>query len=165
MTSADSDEISVFTIGYGGQPIDRIVALLKQHSIDVLVDVRSVPYSRARPEFRKKELAEIMRENSIEYLFLGDRLGGIPDSGTDYTTIRTGGPFQSGIDEVVDLTQTQLLCLLCAEENPARCHRFHLITPELTRRGFEVLHILPNGRAVPDAEIRKALNNNQIDLL
>ncbi len=165
MTTPDSDEIRISTIGYGRQPIERIVALLEQHSVDLLVDVRSVPYSRARPEFRKKELAESMRDNSVEYLFLGDRLGGKPTGGTDYATIRTSEPFQSGIVEVIRLAQTHRLCLLCAEENPARCHRFHLITPELTRRDVSVLHILPSGEAIPDTDIRKTLNNNQIDLL
>jgi uncharacterized protein (DUF488 family) len=33
------------------------------------------------------------------------------------------------------------LCLLCAEENPALCHRKTLITPDLIAMGLRVRHI------------------------
>jgi uncharacterized protein (DUF488 family) len=43
----------IYTIGHSKHPIDRFIALLRQHGIDALADVRSTPYSRFNPQFNK----------------------------------------------------------------------------------------------------------------
>ena len=65
----------VFTIGHSIHSIDRFVALLKQHGITALGDIRSRPYSRMNPQFNRENLKKSLQENGIAYIFLGQELG------------------------------------------------------------------------------------------
>ena len=50
------DQAPVFTVGHSNLSLDRFVALLAEHGIGTLVDVRSVPFSRFGPQFNRAEL-------------------------------------------------------------------------------------------------------------
>ncbi len=65
----------VFTIGHSTHPVERFFELLKKHSITVLADVRSQPYSRANPQFNQEALQLSLQESGIKYVFLGMELG------------------------------------------------------------------------------------------
>jgi uncharacterized protein (DUF488 family) len=54
--------------------------------------------------------------------------------------------FQEGIEELVRIARERTTVILCAEEDPARCHRRLLITPVVQSRGWRVLHIRGDGR-------------------
>ena len=55
----------IYTIGHSNHPIDRLVALLQQHHIEALADVRSNPYSRFNPQFNREKLqASLAARNS-----------------------------------------------------------------------------------------------------
>jgi uncharacterized protein (DUF488 family) len=45
-----------FTIGYGNYPIDRFITFLQNISCDLIIDVRSSPYSRFNPHFNRENL-------------------------------------------------------------------------------------------------------------
>jgi len=47
--------MAIFTIGYGGRKFADFVALLQQHNIAFLVDVRRFPKSKV-PEYNKESL-------------------------------------------------------------------------------------------------------------
>src|SRR5258708_3603242 len=65
----------VFTIGHSTHALGHFIALLQQHGITALCDVRSRPYSRVNPQFNREELDEALRAHSISYRFLGKELG------------------------------------------------------------------------------------------
>ncbi|HEY7328895.1 MAG TPA: DUF488 family protein, partial [Gemmataceae bacterium] len=48
---------SLFTIGHSNHPLDRFLALLVQHEIEALVDIRRFPGSRKHPHFSRDNLA------------------------------------------------------------------------------------------------------------
>ena len=70
---------TVFTIGHSTHPQEDFIALLCQHSITALCDVRSRPYSRINPQFNREELEEALRPHGIAYRFLGKELGARSD--------------------------------------------------------------------------------------
>ncbi len=72
-------ETPIYTIGYGARPLPEFIAALQAYHIAYLLDVRSKPYSRYRPEFGKSELESALKEAGIRYVFMGDTLGGQPD--------------------------------------------------------------------------------------
>ena len=72
----------IYTIGYGSRSINQFIRVLKEHAIAYLIDVRSTPYSRYKPEFSKQELGRRLQKHGIRYLFMGDVLGGQPDDDT-----------------------------------------------------------------------------------
>ena len=66
---------NLFTIGYASFSITDFISTLQQHNITALVDVRSAPYSKYKPEFKKDNLNKVLTENSISYIFLGKYVG------------------------------------------------------------------------------------------
>src|SRR5215212_4520770 len=66
----------IFTVGHSNQTVEHFLRLLQQHEVDVVVDIRSQPYSRFAPQFNRESLKHDIRNAGIQYMFLGDELGG-----------------------------------------------------------------------------------------
>ena len=151
--------ITIYTIGHSRHPAEAFTALLRRHAIARLVDVRSHPTSRWAPHFGKAALARILAACAIDYRFLGGPLGGRPEGAELYTSDGSLDPvrrakapdFQAGIDELLVLAREQQTAILCAEEDPSRCHRRLLVAPALRQRGATVVHVRGDGRLEPDA--------------
>jgi uncharacterized protein (DUF488 family) len=157
----------VYTIGHSKHSVERLLALLARQGIEVVVDVRSTPYSRYNPQFNREPLAQAMEAAGLRYLHEGNRLGGAPTDPTCYVRVDTGGSasretrqvdwrlvtekdwFQAAMDELTALARANRVAVLCAEEDPERCHRHHLLTPALVGRDAEVLHIRATGETEP----------------
>jgi uncharacterized protein (DUF488 family) len=143
----------IYTIGYGGHSQARLMANLERWEVDLLVDVRSWPHSRRRPELGRDELEKMLAARHIDYLWLGAELGGRPtdpacltEGEVDYDKVRAQTFFRAGITQLLNLRrQHDHIALLCAEADPARCHRALLIAPALEDAMVEVLHILATG--------------------
>jgi hypothetical protein len=45
---------ALFTIGYAGRSNADLIALLEQHKITAVGDVRSMPYSSRNPQFNRE---------------------------------------------------------------------------------------------------------------
>jgi uncharacterized protein (DUF488 family) len=127
--------------------------LLRRHGIEVLVDIRSRPYSRHAPQFNAAAIEATLSGNGIRYLFLGRELGGRPVEVTyydtkgrvDYALVERSRPFLDGIKSVEREIQSNRISLLCSEEDPARCHRRLLVGRALEERGFTLRHIRGDG--------------------
>ena len=65
----------IYTIGHSLHPLERFIELLRRHQIDVLIDVRSVPYSKHAPQYRKHELQQAVEAEGVTYVHLGKELG------------------------------------------------------------------------------------------
>ena len=72
------------SIGHSTHPLEGFVGLLRQHRVEVVVDVRTSPFSRFNPQFNRDNLLLGLREAGIRYLFLGEELGGKPDGDEFY---------------------------------------------------------------------------------
>jgi uncharacterized protein (DUF488 family) len=149
---------TIYTIGHSRHPAERFAALLRQQAIERLVDVRSHPASKWAPHFAKAALAEMLRSHAIEYVFLGRELGGRPDGAefyrsegaVDYDRRAQAPDFKAGVDRLVALAAERRTVIMCAEEDPARCHRRLLVTPALKRAGVTVVHVRGDGRLEPE---------------
>ena len=151
----------MFTIGHSNHPIGALLALLEQHRAAAVADVRSVPYSRRYPQFNRRNLESSLRKHGIGYLFLGAGLGArSPDPAcydeegrVRFARLARTGPFLRGIARVLEEAAHSRLALLCAERDPANCHRTILVAPALRKRGAPVTHILADGRLVSQEEV------------
>lgn len=153
----------LWTIGHSNHAAERFGALLQQHGIESVVDVRSQPYSRFSPHFRQSRLRELLSGMGIGYLFLGNELGGRPkepglydDSGNVlYDRVARTERFAEGLRQLMDAAATQQIAAMCSEEDPARCHRRLLITRELLNADTPptVMHIRGDGRVVSESEM------------
>ena len=77
-------ESCLYTIGHSNHAPEVFLGLLARHGIEVLVDVRSQPYSRYAAHFDKPGLSALAAGAGITYLFLGQELGGRPEGAEFY---------------------------------------------------------------------------------
>ena len=144
---------NIFTIGIGNLPIQDFIKNLKRNNIDAVIDTRSKPYSRYRPDYNRKKLEQHLLANKIGYKFQGDKLGGLPNNPElytndlpDYKKISKTIPYQQGLDYLEKGIEFSCrMVLLCACSDYIKCHRYNLIGKDLERKGYEVIHILRNG--------------------
>ena len=143
----------IYTIGHSNHPQDAFPALLREHGIELVVDVRSSPYSRYVPQANRETLARTLALAHIAYRWMGDRLGGKPEGDVaDYSELRASPSFQKGIADLLGLAQQKRTAIMCAEGDHRQCHRYKLITPVLLESGMTVLHIQPDGSVVDEEE-------------
>jgi uncharacterized protein (DUF488 family) len=163
---------NIYTIGYGNIPFEALVNLLKKYEIAILADIRSRPYSKHRPEYRKKILEGLIAKAGMEYLYLGDKLGGMPGNrkildihGNVNYELRAQDPdYLEGINQIIELSRKLDICLICAEADPQRCHRSLLVSETLWKYETESLHILHNGKILKHGDLCMRFEQDQGDL-
>ncbi|MCP3976502.1 MAG: DUF488 domain-containing protein [bacterium] len=131
----------IWTIGHGASDFDTLVASLAKHHIQTIVDVRSAPYSKHAPDFTREALQQAAATAGLGYRWMGRKLGGKPPA--------SEADLVSGVEELIGLSATSRVVLLCAEADPAHCHRDSTLAPTLAERGYDVIHILDDGDAMP----------------
>jgi uncharacterized protein (DUF488 family) len=169
MTTARGNQLTIYTIGHGNVPATELIAALARHAVGRVVDVRSVPYSQYTPQFNRDEIAATLAEAHIGYHFAGDYLGGRPTDPTcyktgvipegeanylalvDYAAVARRSWYQRGLARLMELAVDQPTAIMCSEEDPARCHRHHLIAQSLLTQGVVVQHIRRGGTLEPAA--------------
>lgn len=143
----------IFTIGHSNKNTEEIISWLKKNNIEILVDVRSVPYSRYVPHANHEAMQLASNDAGIKYIFMGDQLGGRPTDvetkdnlgNYDYSELASTDRFRGGLKHLFEDAEKYTLCILCSEEDPVKCHRGLLISRELAKLGIEVRHIRHDG--------------------
>ena len=165
------DPIPIHTIGYGSRSIEQFIEVLQQHKIAYLIDVRSTPYSRYKPEFSKEALAAELQRHQIRYVFMGDTLGGHPDDETcydekgqvDYEKVKDTESYRNGLERLqIAFAQQQCVALMCSEGKPEECHRSKLVGASLTARDISVIHIDENDEQQTQDHVIERLTKGQM---
>jgi len=152
----------IYTIGHSNHTLDAFLDLLRLHRIEVLIDTRSVPYSRFAPQFNRDALKAAVLGQGMRYGFYGKELGGRPEGDEFYdaqghvlySEVAQSPPFQDGLARLIQGAQQYRVALLCSEEDPNVCHRRLLITRVLDGLGVEVAHIRGDGRLESERELQ-----------
>ncbi len=126
---------AVYSIGHSRHPLERFLELLRLHGIDVVVDVRSAPYSRHAPHMSGRNLRGSLAAVGIRYLYLGGELGGRPEEDELYDPeghvlygrVASTRFFAAGLERLLDEAGRARVAIMCAEEDPAGCHRRLLV--------------------------------------
>jgi uncharacterized protein (DUF488 family) len=135
--------VEIWTLGHSNHGPDKFLGLLKDHKINVLVDVRSKPSSRFA-HFQRDQLLKLVGNQGVKYLFGGLALGGMSNYGP------LDKLFVDKMDTVIGLASTSRVAMMCSEGKPCECHRAGKLTAWLHRERKQVktTHILPNGSLV-----------------
>lgn len=156
--------MALFTVGHSNHSIEAFIALLKQHKITAVADVRSSPYSRRFPQFNQVSLKETLKTANIAYVFLGDNLGARPkdqscyiDGMARYDLIAATQGFANGIKRLIKGAEKYHITLMCAEQDPIVCHRAILVCPHLQDVGLNIKHIHKNGVLEPHQTLEERL--------
>lgn len=144
--------VMIYTIGHSNHTLTHFLGLLQGQGVTLLADVRSTPYSRFNPQFRREPLAESLTKAGIEYLFLGEELGArskdrscYEEGRVSYRKLAATELFRQGIERLLAAARTHTVAIMCAEKDPLDCHRTILVARELQQTGASIAHILATG--------------------
>lgn len=146
----------IFTIGHSTRSTEELVALLRQSSVTLVIDVRSIPRSKANPQFNKDALRSELALAQIGYEHIAE-LGGLrrkqshtAPSPNDYWRVKSfrnyadyalSAPFREGLERLRQYAHERRCVIMCAEALWWRCHR-RIISDYLLAAGENVSHIL-----------------------
>lgn len=148
-----------YTIGHSTRPIESFVELLQSAEVRLVIDVRTVPRSRANPQYNRDALVPALAAFGVAYQTIR-ALGGLRgrqrgiahetnafwenESFHNYADYALGEAFASGLLELRRLGSATPSAIMCAEALWWRCHR-RIIADYLIAAGETVFHILcPN---------------------
>jgi uncharacterized protein (DUF488 family) len=152
---------TIWTVGHSNHPPEFFCDLLARRRIEVVVDVRSSPYSRYASQFNREAIGPSLEGRAIQYVFLGDLLGGRAedprfyddDGRVFYSRMAESPGFRRGIEQLLTRITQFRVAILCGEEDPTACHRRLLVGRVLQERGVSVMHIRADGRVQSEAEL------------
>ena len=136
LTQRPKAPLAVYTIGYEGLSIDRLLDTLMREGVQRLVDVRRNPVAR-RYGFHKSTLTRLCNKVDIEYTHVPEV--GIPselrqdlNSPEAYEQLfaRYQGELlpqaQPAVQQIAKMIMEKPTALMCMEADPAICHRTRL---------------------------------------
>ena len=151
------------TVGHGNRSAEELIDLLKDAGVSYVVDIRSIPHSVRFPHFGSQALRSSLRRAGIDYIYLGDLLGGKPlphEEAADtqwkqghldarlVASLRRTARWREGLRKLAALVRDRANanesgCLLCSESDPTKCHR-SLVALELASElpRLEVSHLI-----------------------
>ncbi len=175
--------MKLFTIGHSAHSLDKFVQLLEANGVMTLVDVRTAPASRYQPQFNKASLEQFLPQHGRQYVYAGKYLGGRPSDPTcykrrvlpeeradylhevDYPEVMKRPWFVTGVERLLELADEQTTAVMCSEEDPALCHRHHLIAQYIlhTYPDVTVQHIRGDGVVFSAASLLVSVNGPAAD--
>lgn len=145
-----------FTIGHSTRSLDELAALLVPNGVTRVVDVRTVPRSRANPQYDRATLPRALRKRGLAYEHLA-ALGGLRGTTPDtpptvngfwenasfhrYADYALTDGFREGLAELLERGRTERVAVMCAEAVWWRCHR-RIIADHLLAAGADVFHLV-----------------------
>ena len=142
------------TVGHSNRTIDDLLAVLNDAGTEILVDVRARPSSKRNPQFNRCSLSEALECNGIHYQFHGRALGGMRKARSDsthhaltgsamqgYADHMGGTAFRTAATELMVLSQSAFIVVMCAERDPLNCHR-SLLADWLFVHACQVIHLI-----------------------
>ncbi len=149
----DEAMATVYTIGHSTRTLEELIAALRAHQIETLVDIRTYPMSRRLPYFNRENLEKALPEAGIRYVWIKD-LGGLrkkslaesPNvalrnaSFRNYADYMLTPEFERAAADLIKVAEQSRTAYMCAERVYFKCHRM-LVSDRLVAHGHEVLHI------------------------
>lgn len=153
-------EVPIFTIGHSTRSIPEFVQLLGLGSVELVVDVRTVPRSRRNPQYNEDVLPAELKTFGIDYLRIAD-LGGLRTRSRDvpqelnglwknqsfhnYADYALSTKFSAALGALLEIRTAKRCAIMCAEAVWWRCHR-RIIADYLIVAGCAVFHLLGENR-------------------
>lgn len=149
-----------FTIGHSNRDLESFVALLDEAGVECVIDIRTVPRSRANPQFNRDALPDALAAHQVSYEHLA-ALGGLRgksksvspevngfwenDSFHNYADYALSEAFREGLDQLLARGRTLRCAFMCSEAVWWRCHR-RIIADHLLAAGEDVRHMMGPGQ-------------------
>ena len=152
---------TIYTIGHSTRPAAELLDILRAFSVQCLVDIRSIPRSRAHPQFNFDVMPEALKQVGMTYVHLA-ALGGRRPRSKGFNEAANGGwksrpfhnfadyaeteLFREGLDNLLEQATQETCAIMCAEAVWWRCHR-RIVTDHVLARGVPVVHLFTRTKA------------------
>jgi uncharacterized protein (DUF488 family) len=153
-------KLPFFTVGHSNRSVAELIALLSAADIGLLADIRTIPRSRANPQFNEETLPRALAGAGISYERIAS-LGGLrsraravpPEvngfwtnqSFHNYADYALSADFHAGLEHLIEQGRRQRCAIMCSEAVWWRCHR-RIVADHLIAHGEVVFHIMDQGR-------------------
>lgn len=160
----------VYSIGHSNMSYRSFATLLRKWSIEQVVDVRTIPFSRHVPHFNYEVIRRKLRQSGFEYLYLGNQLGSHNsrmrnscESLSDYRKQIACDAFSDGMSQLIEQIRENRVAIMCVESAPYRCHRHTILALELAKVGVATQHIFKDGqvRSAFDAPVERVVTDER----
>lgn len=149
----------LLTVGHGRLDEEALGALLVDAGVELLVDVRRFPGSRANPAVSRDALPGWLPGQGIDYRW-EERLGGrrtLPpgdaedpwwqvDAFRAYAAHTRTAEFREALDAVLAEAERRRVAVMCSESVWWRCHRRVVADVAVLAHGATVRHLMHDGR-------------------
>lgn len=158
---------TIYSIGHGNKKIEDFIKELDSFEIEYLLDIRSKPFSKWSPQFNKAPLEIELKKHGINYVYIGDQLGGLPDDSSCYDhngkvvydILKEKDYFKEGLKRLITANEKKInLAIMCSEANPQECHRTKLIGQELLKNQISLNHIVAPSKCKSQELVMTELN-------
>lgn len=168
----------LYTIGYAAKTVEEFVLCLRKYQINIVIDVRSIPYSKYYDRYDKENVEAFLQKENIKYFSFAKEFGAkredsaVCKSIVDYdgkekmvmSYIHTCNTpeFQLGVKQVLNMLKdsNNKICLMCSEEDPFNCHRSIMLAQYFYEKGFDCLHIIDLNSSLKHEELYPILQDN-----
>lgn len=153
-------KLPFFTIGHSNRTVEEFITLLNVAEIGLVADIRSIPRSRANPQFNEDALPAALGPAEISYERM-PALGGLrgrsrtvaPDingfwtnqSFHNYADYALSSEFRAGLEHLTEQGRGRRCVVMCSEAVWWRCHR-RIVADHLIAHGETVFHIMGEDR-------------------
>lgn len=165
----------IYTIGYSGygNTPEALISELTKRKINVLIDVRSNPYSAQFNNYNKESFAALLSRYGIKYRNYANYFGAKQedsafyskfdgtDSRIDYELFTKSEQFKQGAKNMETIVEKGFIpVIMCSEKDPINCHRAIMVAKTLSQEyDFEIKHIVPEKEDETQEELEKRMMN------
>ena len=131
----------LYTIGYSAFDTDIMISILRELSINCIVDVRSIPMSAYAPQYNKETIASLLKTYGILYRHYPE-FGGRQDDRNyyseqgylDFDNYIQSIRFTNGMEKIKKgLDMQYSFAFMCAEKDPINCHRAIMVAKAFSK--------------------------------
>ena len=157
-----SSLVSVYTFGHGTADAAEIAALLRGSHIEAVVDVRSVPKSRAHPHVWAERMAQWVPDLAGAAYEWRPELGGFRKTTPGSLNVALRHPafrgyadymqsraFTEALGALVKEAQKRSTAIMCSETLWWKCHRRLIADALVLVHGVDVSHLAYAGKPQP----------------
>lgn len=171
--------MEIYTIGHSNYTMERLIDMLEYYNINCVVDIRGTPYSKYNIQFDKETIRYTLTNAGFVYIYMGKELAAKRirknsynnEGYSNFEEVIKEEEFKRGVERLKNgCEKGYKIILLCAMQDPIRCHRSILVGRELVKNDFDVKHILDDYSIVTQDDIEEMLlnkyfsNRNQITI-
>jgi uncharacterized protein (DUF488 family) len=152
----------LLTLGHGTATADELAQLIREASIQSIVDVRTVPKSRRHPQFWREEMERWVPELSGSTYRWEPTLGGFRKVNPNSSNVALRHPsfrayadymetdaFSCALAGLLAQAAAERVAILCSETLWWRCHRRLISDAALLLHGVGVQHLMHDGKLRP----------------